>query len=188
MICYAYDMSKSEIWKPVAGYEGRYEVSNLGAVRSCPITVCRPGVTPFIHPLSGRVLKQTTVPRGYKQVMMHTGVPSERRNVRVHRLVCEAFHGPPHAEAFHVLHGDGNPGNNSADNLRWGTHDENLKDAVMHGSIGKGERHPRARLSDQDIEAIRQLKRSGLTYRQIASQYGVHWCYVQKLVLGVRRP
>lgn len=109
-------MSKSEIWKPVAGYEGRYEVSNLGAVRSCPITVRRPGVTPFVHPLGPRVEANDSAARIQASDDAY-GVPSERRNVRVHRLVCEAFHGPPHAEAFHVLHGDGNPGNNSADNL-----------------------------------------------------------------------
>ena len=176
-----------EKWLPVVGYEGRYEVSDQGRVRSCPIPVNLPGVRPFVHPMSNRILRQTTAPRNYRQVMLHTGVKSERRTVRVHRLVCEAFHGPAPDGKPHVLHGDGDPSNNTVANLRWGTHEENIREAARHGSIKSGETHPRVKLSDKDVENIRRLRERGISYKEIASRFGVHWCYVQKLVLRTMR-
>jgi hypothetical protein len=176
-----------EKWKPVVGYEGRYEVSDQGRVRSLPLVVAKPGRAAFIHPLSNRVLRQACNRRGYKLVMLHSGTNKDRRTTTVHRLVCEAFHGPSPAGRPHALHGDGNPANNVPENLRWGSHDENLKEAVRHGSIRSGERHPRAKLSDAEVAVIRQLHAEGSRYKAIAARFGLHWCYVQKLVLGTMR-
>ncbi len=58
----------------------------------------------------------------------------ERRfaDVYVHRLVCEAWHGPPPNEESIVLHLDGDPQNNTPQNLRWGTQQENAEDRERH--------------------------------------------------------
>lgn len=80
----------------------------------------------------------------------------------IHRLVCAAFHGPPTAERNFAAHKDGNPENNTPDNLYWASRAENMQDMVRHGRGRKGprpadfwgERHWAATLSDEDIREI----------------------------------
>lgn len=119
-----------EAWKPIPGYEGRYEVSDLGHVRSLP------QITSDGRRLGSRVL------RGRPQSSGHLSVPltldGTCRNALVHRLVLIAFVGPPPL-GMHALHFDGDPANNRLSNLRWGTPTENSLDAVKHGV------HPQAR-------------------------------------------
>lgn len=119
-----------EAWKPVRGHEGRYEVSDLGRVRSLPQITS-----------DGRRLG-TKVLCGRPQRSGHLSVPltsaSACRNALVHRLVLIAFVGPP-PPGMHALHSDGDPANNRLSNLRWGTPSENSFDAVRHGV------HPQAR-------------------------------------------
>lgn len=70
---------------------------------------------------------------GYPVVRMvdENGV---RRKFKVHQLVCRAFHGEKPSPLHEVRHLDGNPMNNHADNLAWGTKSENAKDRVKHGT------------------------------------------------------
>lgn len=119
-----------EVWKSIPGHEGRYEVSDLGRVRSLPQT------TSDGRRLASKVLC------GRPQRSGHLSVPLTSagtcRNALVHRLVLIAFVGPPPL-GMHALHSDGNPANNRLSNLRWGTPSENSFDAVRHGV------HPQAR-------------------------------------------
>lgn len=113
-----------ETWLPVAGYEGSYEVSDLGRIRSIDRRdrqgrMCR-----------GLVLKLRADRDGY--LTFHTGRP--RRVLRVHRLVLLAFQGPAPEGATEVRHVDGDPANNHLANLRWGTSAENKADQVRHGT------------------------------------------------------
>lgn len=114
-----------ERWLPVPNYEGIYEVSSLGRIRSLD------RIDSLGRALYGRVLKQRADRDGYLQI--HAG-GSPRRVLRVHRLVLLAFVGPPPADATEALHGDGNPSNNRLTNLRWGTSSENKIDSVLHGT------------------------------------------------------
>ena len=68
-------------------------------------------------------------------------------NVKVHRMVCEAFHGPAPAGKPYVLHIDENAHNNRPENLKWGTQKENLRMPVARVNISKGQqrRHANAR-------------------------------------------
>lgn len=116
---------REESWLPIAGYEGTYEVSDLGRIRSLDrldrLGRLRPGV-----------VRKLQVDRdGYLQ--FHTG-GKPRRQLRVHRLVLMAFVGPPPVADSEALHGDGDPSNNALSNLRWGTRSENAVDAVLHGT------------------------------------------------------
>lgn len=106
-----------ETWRPILGYE-RYEASDHGRIRS----------TYTDHP---RLLKPwLNKGRGYLYVSVFAD--GSRRVMSVHRLVLLAFAGPLPAGLV-SRHLDGNPLNNRADNLRYGTYSENELDKVRHG-------------------------------------------------------
>lgn len=119
----------TEQWKPVVGFEGLYEVSSRGRVRSLPHSAPgRPGVV--MH-FAGKVLPGSVNPQGYIEVgLSRDGVRTLRK---VHRLVLEAFVGP-RPDGTEGCHGDGDPGNNRLTNLRWDTRSANTYDKVRHGT------------------------------------------------------
>jgi len=110
-------------WRAVLGFDGLYEVSDAGEVRSLA------RVTNGAH-YRGRVLQQETLRGGYRRVVLSKGGIRVRK--AVHRLVAEAFVDRTGGDV--VRHFDGDPANNSADNLRWGTPGENLRDKRRHGT------------------------------------------------------
>ena len=125
-----------EIWRPVAGCEGQYEVSNLGRVRSLDrigTQGTRWGRSMSVR-LKGRILKPGTVAGGYQYVKIGPV------GALVHRLVLEAFAGPC-PEGMECAHDDGNPANNHASNLRWATKIENQADRRRHGTLPIGKSH-----------------------------------------------
>ena len=95
-----------EIWKPVVGYEGLYEVSNLGNVKS--LNYKRRNVI--------RVLKAGTGSGGYKHIELHKN--SKPKHFLIHRLVAQAFIPNPNNYP-EVNHKDENKQNNCVDNLEW---------------------------------------------------------------------
>lgn len=118
----------AERWLPVIGYEGLYEVSDLGRIRSLPRQTCK-GVR------GGRVLRSPPTGHGY----MHVGL-SHQNQVRyyaVHILVAASFIGPRPA-GMEIRHLDGNKLNNVPANLCYGTHGENETDKVRHGTHRNG--------------------------------------------------
>ena len=122
-------MPTLEQWKPVYGYEGIYEVSSHGRVRSVDRTATRSGGQ--VH-LKGKVLRTTLSKRGgYPDVSLYAQGKRERRSV--HALVAESFIGA-RPEGMEVCHNDGNPTNNHLDNLRYGTRSDNMLDRVRHGT------------------------------------------------------
>jgi len=122
-----------EIWKDVPGYEGRYQVSDLGNVRSVDRYVdCGYGGR---RRYKGKALHPGARPSGHTTVAL-----GKRNSASVHRLVMLAFVGPCPA-GHEVLHDDHNPANNALTNLRYGTRSENLKmDYTAGNRIGN--RHP----------------------------------------------
>lgn len=118
----------AEQWKPVIGYEGLYEVSSWGRVRSVPRTVTRSdGV---VQQLRGRLLVQSVTRAGYMRVdLCREGV---RRPFEVHTLVSLAFNGP-RPEGMQIMHADDDPTNNRPENLSYGTQTENMRQCVDRG-------------------------------------------------------
>ena len=114
----------TEEWRPIPGYESRYEVSSLGRVRSWLTYRGKPGpriLKPVIKPNGGHLNYALTSADG--ALRFHTG----------HRLVLSAFVGPLPA-GLETRHLDGDPTNNALSNLRYGTKSENCRDRVDHGS------------------------------------------------------
>lgn len=116
-------------WWPVTGFEGLYEVSDGGQVRSLDRVVAHcHGSTKSIK---GRVLRPSVRADGRSCVSLKR---DGQRVIRaVHRLVLEAFVGPC-PEGMEGCHEDGDPTNNRLENLRWGTHSSNMLDRVRHGN------------------------------------------------------
>lgn len=121
----------SEEWRPVVGWESRYEVSDLGRVRG--IATQRGSREPRI------IAPQLNVARGgYPQVRFYAG--SIRRRAYVHTVVLAAFVGPrPDGAVTRHLNGD--PADSRLANLTYGTQSQNISDQVTHGT------HPFARRS-----------------------------------------
>jgi len=107
----------SEEWRPVVGFEGEYEVSNLGRVVSL-----RRG---------GRLVRKLHIDAcGYLRITIKANDRTVNR--RVHSLVAESFIGPRPTDLV-VRHLDGDPLNNHPTNLRYGTVAENAQDMLRHG-------------------------------------------------------
>lgn len=115
-----------EEWRPVVGYEEAYEVSNLGQVRSVDRVVGNG------QPLRGRLLTLGVTSDG-KYLFVNLWRENRYKSFRVHALVAEAFIGPRPPKML-VLHGNGRSFDNRLSNLRYGTHSDNLHDAVSHGT------------------------------------------------------
>lgn len=120
--------TQKEQWRPVVGYEGCYEISDHGNVRSLDRTILKSnGVN---YPKKGGILKKKLTRTGYHIVTLwDTPKP---KHFFVHRLVLEAFD-RPRSEHEVCRHLDDNPLNNCLSNLKWGTPSENNYDAVRNG-------------------------------------------------------
>ena len=120
-----------EIWKDVEGFEGIYQVSNMGRVRSLDhVANSRNGV-PQHH--RGKILKQSADRHGYKRV--HISKDGIAKSVRVHRLVAQAFCEKPNGMDI-VNHLDNNPSNNCSSNLEWTDDKGNMQHAARQGRMG----------------------------------------------------
>ena len=110
-------MTKSETWKDVAEYEGFYQVSNKGNVRSVDRRDLRG------HKRGGRILKPTYDKDGYLRVTLCKN--GKHKTKKVHRLVAESF--IPNPESLsHINHMDEVKDNNESSNLEWCTHRYNM--------------------------------------------------------------
>lgn len=121
----------SEEWRPVSGYEGVYEVSTRGRVRSLDRVV---GTTPSGHPrqIRGRILHQHM--KGYRREYPAVELSGDghQRTFAVHTLVLETFVGA-RPEGMLGLHVDDDKMNTNVENLYWGTSEENTLDRIRNG-------------------------------------------------------
>ena len=136
-------------YKPIPGWEDRYAAGTDGIIYRID------GGTPV--PLKG-----SPTSKGYLTVSL-------RETKAIHVLVCETYYGPKPFPGAQVRHMDGDRSNNLPENLDWGTHEQNWSDRRAHGR-GMGEEHHAAKLTAQDVAAIRDSK---LPQRALASEYGV---------------
>ena len=126
-----------ETWKTIPGYEGQYEVSDQGRVRSLDRIVHQRGRASRLFP--GRILRPNLVGKGYDSgggyhALTLCPEPGARRRAYIHRLVMAAFVGPC-PPGMEVCHEDGDPRNNALYNLRYDTPSANNMDKWRHGTM-----------------------------------------------------
>jgi predicted XRE-type DNA-binding protein len=178
----------NEVWKPVVGFEGLYEVSDHGRVRSLDREVWRLSRAGrrYVWLRPGQVMKPYRQPDGkpwkrYWQIRLRDRVGVDHHK-HVHQLVAEAFYGPcPPGQQ--VRHGPGGMLDNALANLSYGTAAENQADRVRDGTSNRGERNSSAKLTQSHAEAIR---RSGRKQRELAEEFGVSKATISMIVNGQR--
>lgn len=157
-------MSTRERWLPVVGFEGLYDVSNLGRVRSL---------------YTGNILSLGPHAGGYK--VAHLYAAGKRTARTVHSMVLTAFVGPrkPGQEAMHRNHIQSD---NRLANLHWGTRKENEEDKMRAGRVLRGEASTSAKLTAQQVVEIR--RRRGVPQQDLADEYGCTFSNISAIQLG----
>jgi hypothetical protein len=120
----------NEIWKDVVGYEGLYQVSNLGKVRSCDFY--RNGINGFKKLYKGKILNGVIQKSGYIAYDLHKN--NKRKNIRGHVIVAKSFFGDE-SKSKVVNHKNGIKTDNRIENLEWVTFRENVKHAFKNRLI-----------------------------------------------------
>ncbi len=161
-----------EIWKDVAGFEGYYQVSNLGRVRSLDrvLTLTSRGTT-YSRTKRGRILAPS-LRRGYCVIALNC--QAKPLQVAVHALVAQAFIGD-RPKGFQVNHIDGDKTNKCLSNLEYCSPKGNTRHAYAIGLCDSkiGDNHHAAVLRSVDIPVILDRLRSGDTCQKVADDYGV---------------
>ena len=168
-----------ERWLPVVGWEGLYEVSDLGHVRSLDRTVtmrCRWGGT-CEKRMRGRMLKQFAQLSGHLHVGLFDGARKEPNRL-VHDLVTEAFLGP-RPPGTEVCHGPGGTADNRLVNLRYDTHLANCEYRTRDGKY-------HFKLTRAIAAEIRARHGAGESQKALAEAYQVNNSMISKIVRGLR--
>ena len=179
--------SLNEEWRDVVGYEGFYQVSSLGRVRSLDRYVdgkmcCGRRLRNLKR---GRILSQKIDRYGYPCVALCGG--EKPWNVTVHRLVAIAFIGG-NFEGAQVNHIDGNKTNNVFSNLEFCTSKENSAHAVALGlqKGRKGVDHHNVFLTEDDVREIKSMLSRGISQPVIAARFGVNSRHISRINCGHR--
>ena len=154
-----------EIWKNVRNYEGYYQASNLGRVKSLGKYIT--AVHNSVRFVPGRVLK-ITHRADYCYVSLYVKAVCEI--LSVHSIVATIFIPNPKNKP-EVNHKDFNKTNNNINNLEWCTKEENRAHAIKHNRLPRGEAHVNSKLNDFKVRVIRRC--NDLTPTEIGRVFGV---------------
>lgn len=170
----------NEIWRDVVGYEGIYQVSNNGIVKSLK----RPNSLGVIR--KERILKPAINKRGYRFI-----ATQDCKSKVIHRLVAEAFIGPAPTEKHIINHKNAIKTDNRVDNLEWVTQRENVIHALKLGLrvTHNGEAHHNASITNKQANEIRELYKKknkwDCTHKKLAEKYGVSTSVIYKILKGI---
>jgi len=149
--------NQQEIWKDIPNYEGLYQCSNLGRVKSLRFN-------------KEKILKQGIGHCGYSQVVL--SLNNEKRTIATHRLVANSFLNNPKKLSC-VCHKNDNKTDSFVENLFWGSHKDNMMDKVKKNRQAKGENIGSSKLRSADVLIIKELLKSNLKQKEIAIRFNV---------------
>lgn len=168
----------TEIWKPVVGYEGLYEVSNLGNVKSVDKVVqTKRGSRHYPE----RRLSEWVDHKNYKTVLLCKN--GKQRTTKVHRIVAEAFIENPLGYK-QINHIDCDKRNNNVSNLEWCNNSRNQKHAYEHGlnTPRQGELNGGHKLVEKQVIEIRRLYDKGVDVSELSKRYCVTKTQIRRIV------
>lgn len=155
-----------EVWKDIDGYEGDYQISTYGRVRSIKTKT-------YIYQDENHMLK----PRynsngGYAKVALYKD--NKRKQMFIHRLVALAFI-PIIKDKTLINHKNGIKDDNRVENLEWCDNSENINHAINNGlkPSSKGSQHGMSKLNEEQVLKMRQEHESGIHYSILAKKYKV---------------
>lgn len=155
---------KKEIWLPVVGYEGYYEVSDMGNIRNA----------------RSKRVRAISHTKQYSHLLLSVG--GKHTTKRVHRLVAEAFL-PAVEGKLHVNHKNGDRHDNRVENLEWVTQAENNLHAyrTLHRKPPQlGHVPPNRKVEDSSVKDMDRMNREGMTTDEIGVKYGVCGSTIRK--------
>lgn len=176
-----------ETWKDVVGFEGNYQVSDKGNVRSVDRHY---SYTDSIGRVTKNRLQKGKVIAKRDHQFGYDIVTLSKDNIRytrtVHKLMAMAFLGKTESDNLVIRHLDGNCKNNNLANLALGTQLDNMKDALVHGTVEQGEDRYNAILTKKIVLAIREEKRLGALNIELAKKYHLTEIKIHQLVTGAK--
>lgn len=161
-----------EIWKDIKGYEGEYQISNKGRIKSIRYIVKYDGIVE-------KIMKPGNNGRGYLTTMIGRG--GNTKSVKIHRLVAEAFIPNPYGLP-EVNHIDGNKENNNVYNLEWVSHQDNMRHAYKTNLMKQ-----KSRLSRYEIQNMRERyipKDTEYGACAFAKKYGMSSSHITRIIHG----
>lgn len=160
-----------EIWRPIPGYEGMYEASNLGNIRNVPrVIIDKRG---HRHPVKACVRTFHKTPTCQYYVIVLSSGDRQFHNHLVHRLIASAFL-EDYSDKLEINHKDGNKLNNAVDNLEMVTRLENIRHSIDMGlKNDSGVNNSRSVLSEAIVKKARIYKIWGLNINELARKHGV---------------
>lgn len=158
-------------WKPIKGYEGRYEISDDGQVRSLPRTKSKGGL----------LKRYETV--GYWRVCLYSEGSKKKNECFVHSLVLEAFAGD-RPEGMQAAHLNGNRKDNRIANLSWETPKDNTGHKYGHGTLVRGDDNYNALMTDDKVRELRARYKNGERPKDLFEEYGISRGCGQNIIYG----
>jgi hypothetical protein len=161
------------MWKVIPAFGGRYEASETGEIR---------------HSLNKNIRKPRRNKFGYLQLNFSRNDGTGKSDtILVHRLIALTFIPNP-LNLPEVNHKDGNKQNNHIDNLEWCNDSQNQKHAYEIGlqKSQKGEKHVKAKLTDDQAKQVKQLYAEGISQQRIADFFNVSQTTISKIIRGIR--
>jgi hypothetical protein len=149
-----------EVWKDVIGYEGIYQVSNFGNVKSLGNEFSR----------KERLLKLSFQSKGYLTVVLQKY--AKRKMVLVHRLVAEHFISNIDNKP-QINHINGIKTDNRLENIEWVSHRENLDHAIENNLVLKGDKNPTSKLKENEVITIHDFLSKGVCIEILSKRYSV---------------
>lgn len=162
-----------ELWKDVDGFSGVYAVSNFGRVKSHART--RHATDRWgnwqTYVMTEKIVQPEVTRTGYLRVYLRAD--KKRQRSGVHQLVAGAFLPQKPTEKHQLNHKNGVKTDNLPENLEWVTAQENCLHRSRVLKLGCGERNHRAKLTSDDVRAIREKYANGYRQAALAQEYGV---------------
>lgn len=174
-----------EIWRDIRYFEGFYQISNFGRIKSLARVI--PKISRGGRIVNLRLRERFLKPgdaKGYLFVMLSKNGKQSRH--LIHILVLEHFVSARPHRKMEGCHNDGNYKNNKLDNLRWDTHKGNHQDRLRHGTSNRGIKNGCAKLTDDCVRSIRSMYGTGnYLMKDLGVIFSVHPVIIRRVVRGL---